>query len=177
MSRRVAVFLDYGGTLTSASSRSLPSEEGVAAIRLVNASGCLAVIVSNQKAVGEGRMTQHELDQLRVDADSAFQAAGARVDGWYFCPHRAEDGCDCRKPLPGLLLQAARELGIDLAASAMVGDRDDRDVQAGRSVGALTGLVLRDALSTRAGIGADIADSSLGVVVEELLRRVTGTNA
>jgi D-glycero-D-manno-heptose 1,7-bisphosphate phosphatase len=63
-----------------------------------------------------------------------LQEAGVRIDGAYYCPHSPDDGCDCRKPAPGLLLRAAEELHIDLASSIMVGDKDS-DLEAGRRAG------------------------------------------
>ena len=137
------MFFDFGGTLTSDSARQVVTAEGIAAVKAANDAGHLVVIVSNQKAVALGRLTPDDLEQSRESADAAIRVAGAHVDAWCFCQHGPDDGCGCREPSPGLLLAAGSDLDIDLQASAIVGDRDDRDVAAGRRVGALTALLER----------------------------------
>jgi D-glycero-D-manno-heptose 1,7-bisphosphate phosphatase len=169
-----AVFFDYGGTL--APTRDLPSERAAAAIAAVNAAGLLAVIVSNQKGVARGHLTWGELLARRDAAARFFDERGARVDAWYFCPHDLPDRCACRKPAPGMLLAASRDLDIDLAASAVVGDRDDRDVAAGHAVGALTALILRDERSTRGGIAPDVFAADVLTATDEVVARLCGSD-
>jgi D-glycero-D-manno-heptose 1,7-bisphosphate phosphatase len=164
------VFFDYGGTL--APTRDLPSEQAAAAIAAVNAAELLAVVVSNQKGVAQGRLTWDELLARRDAAARFLSASGAHVDAWYFCPHDAPDRCACRKPEPGMLLAASQALDIDLAASAVVGDRDDRDVAAGRAVGALTALVLRDEKSTRGGVPPDVLAPDVLAATREVIARL-----
>jgi D-glycero-D-manno-heptose 1,7-bisphosphate phosphatase len=165
-----AVFFDYGGTL--APTRRRPSERAAAAIAVVNAANLLAVVVSNQKGIARGRLTWEELLADRDAAAAFLGARGAHVDAWYFGPHDPSDGCPCRKPAPGMLLAASRDLDIDLAASAVVGDRDDRDVAAGRAVGALTALVLRDEKSTRGGIAPDATAPDVLAATHEVVARL-----
>lgn len=169
---RSALFFDLGGTLTTASSR---QQITVAAVKAANDAGHLVVIVSNQKAIAEGRLTMAELDAIRSTANEVLDAAGAHVDGWYFCCHAPTDGCTCRKPAAGLLLTASSDLDIDLRASAIVGDRDDRDVAAGRSVGTLTALLEADERSRRAGFEPDLADQSLTRLVHAVLEHLAST--
>lgn len=169
---RSAVFFDFGGTLTNDSARTVVTAEGIAAVKAANAAGHLVVIVSNQKAIAEGRLTPDDLEHIRVSADAAIRAAGAHVDAWYFCQHGPNDGCACRKPSPGMLLAASSDLGIDLHASAIVGDRDDRDVAAGRHVGALTALFEADERSHRGAVDADLADRSLTSLVRAVIERL-----
>jgi D-glycero-D-manno-heptose 1,7-bisphosphate phosphatase len=89
------------------------------------------VIVTNQSAVGRHIITRATADEINQRVVSTIEEAGGRVDSIFLCPHTPEDRCVCRKPEPGLLLQAARELNLDLSRSIMVGDALT-DVQAGR---------------------------------------------
>jgi D-glycero-D-manno-heptose 1,7-bisphosphate phosphatase len=92
------------------------------------------VIVTNQAGVGRGMIpldVAHSINQRLVEIISA---SGGRVDGVYMCPHKAEDKCACRKPQPGMLLQAARDLDLDLTQSIMIGDAVT-DLQAARAAG------------------------------------------
>jgi D-glycero-D-manno-heptose 1,7-bisphosphate phosphatase len=101
------------------------------------------VVVSNQSGIGRGLIT--EAEAAAVHERFVELLAGERVElaGAYYCPHAPDEGCDCRKPEPGLLLRAADELGLDLGRSVMVGDKDS-DLEAGRRVGARTVLFPRD---------------------------------
>ncbi len=113
------------------------------------------VIITNQSAIGRGLLTQATLDSIHAYLLKHITAAGGRMDGIYICPHHPNDNCDCRKPAPGLLLQAARELDIDLSASALIGD-NVTDVLAARAVGAQpllvnTGLGATQQLTTVSG--------------------------
>jgi D-glycero-D-manno-heptose 1,7-bisphosphate phosphatase len=139
--KRRAVFLDRDGVLNRAdvvdgrptSPASLAELEilpGVpAALARLRAAGFLLVVVTNQPDVARGR-------QRRAAVEEIHAALGARLplDAIRVCYHDDPDGCDCRKPAAGMLLAAAGESGIDLAASYMVGDRW-RDVEAGRAAG------------------------------------------
>jgi D-glycero-D-manno-heptose 1,7-bisphosphate phosphatase len=127
------VFLDRDGTInvkapegdyitTAADVRLLPGAGE--AIRLLNASGRLVVVVSNQRGIARGRFTAQQLDEVTDRLVALLAEPGAHVDAFYYCPHEA-DACDCRKPLPGLLLRAARELpGVDLTDAVLIGDAD-----------------------------------------------------
>ncbi|MEP7356326.1 MAG: HAD-IIIA family hydrolase [Anaerolineales bacterium] len=101
---------------------------------------CRLVIVTNQSAVGRGLIGLEMAHRINEFVVQRLVAAGGRVDGVYLCPHGPEADCDCRKPAPGMLLQAAAELGLDLAASLMIGDALS-DVQAGQRAGARAILV------------------------------------
>ncbi len=98
------------------------------------------VVITNQSAVGRGLITLAAAEAINAYVRQQVEAAGGRLDGLYLCPHAPADGCDCRKPRPGLLLQAARELGLDLSASVMIGDALT-DVQAGHAAGTRAMLV------------------------------------
>lgn len=80
------------------------------------------VIVSNQAGIGLGLITRETVDAINAAVLHNITVAGGRIDAVYICPHRADEACDCRKPKPGMLLQAAREWDLDLSASIMIGD-------------------------------------------------------
>lgn len=146
MSRR-AVFLDRDGVLNRALVRdgmpyppANPSEleilPGVAdALAQLRAAGFLLVVVTNQPDVARGTTSRAQVDEI-----NGLLAAQLPLDEFRTCFHDDADHCDCRKPLPGALLSAAREHGIDLSASFMVGDRW-RDIEAGRAAGCATVFV------------------------------------
>ena len=117
------------------------------AIRLINAAGMKAVVVTNQSGIARGYFTEEFVRRINDRINEMLRAEGAHIDGFYVCPHHPIHGqgiykqdCDCRKPKPGMLLQAAREMNIDLARSYMVGDML-RDVQTGKNAGAKGVLV------------------------------------
>ncbi len=105
------------------------------------------VIVTNQSAVGRGLVELEEAQVVNLRLVEAVEHAGGRIDAVYVCPHHPEAGCPCRKPKPGLILQAAEEMAVDLPRSTLVGDAVS-DLQAGRAAG-----VGRLAL-VRTGLGA-----------------------
>ncbi len=92
------------------------------------------VIITNQSAIGRGLLERSTADEINSRLVSAIHASGGRADGVYMCPHAPGAGCDCRKPRPGLLLQAARELSLDLRRSVLVGDALS-DIEAGDAAG------------------------------------------
>ena len=95
------------------------------------------IVVTNQAAVGRGLMSRETLQQIHDKMLSDIKAAGGRVDAIYICPHKPEDRCQCRKPLPGLLTQAAAERHLSLQESFVLGDYP-RDLASGLAVGATT---------------------------------------
>ena len=99
------------------------------------------VVISNQSAIGRGLLSAETAAAINTRLLAEVRAAGGRIDGIYICPHRPDEGCACRKPAPGLLLQAAEELGLDLAHSYLVGDAES-DILAALRVGAQPVLVL-----------------------------------
>ncbi len=92
------------------------------------------VIITNQAAIGKGLVSHETVREINARLKSIIEGAGGRVDGVYLCPHTAEESCMCRKPEPGLLIQAAKDLSIDLAESVMIGDALT-DIQAGQRAG------------------------------------------
>jgi len=147
-----AVFLDRDGTINEEMGyvnhldRFVLLPGAVAAIRSINASGLKAVVVTNQSGAARGYFPVAFIDQVHEKMRRLFSEEGAFLDGIYICSHGPpsadpEAGCDCRKPRPGLLLQAARDLNLDLSGSYVVGDRF-QDVEMAREAGARAVLVL-----------------------------------
>lgn len=147
-----ALFLDRDGVLIKFCPDYVRTWEDVSiypqalsALSRASRSGYRIVIVTNQSVIGRGIVSPETVDQINQGIISEIEQAGGRVDGIFVCPHSPEDGCSCRKPQPGLILQAVRELDIDLSRSALVGD-NLTDLQAGASAGVgrlvlvLTGL-------------------------------------
>ncbi|HEU0071998.1 MAG TPA: D-glycero-beta-D-manno-heptose 1,7-bisphosphate 7-phosphatase [Alphaproteobacteria bacterium] len=173
---RPAVFLDRDGTIVEDVDyltrpdqlRLIPG--AAAAIRGINQMGYAAVIVTNQSAVARGMLSESALAEVHVRLREMLAAAGAHIDGIYHCPH-LPDGqiaqyarqCDCRKPAPGMLLQAARDLGIDLPASIMIGD-SLRDLEAGKAAGCRQSILVK----TGQGSAAAAQAGSDDIVVDDL---------
>ena len=99
------------------------------------------VVVTNQAAVAKGLTTLDEVNRIHLHLRSDVESAGGRIDAFYVCPHQPEDGCECRKPKPGMLFRASREMDIDLAQSIMIGDALS-DLQAGKAAGVKTRILL-----------------------------------
>lgn len=137
------------------------------AIRLLNDAGFLVVVVSNQRCVAKGLITTEELESMHARMSRELQAAGATIDAIYYCPHDDQPPCGCRKPQPGMLLDAARVHDVQLAASWMIGD-SERDVQAGRSAGCRTARVVADKESVHAS--ADLVATSLLDATHKILQ-------
>jgi D-glycero-D-manno-heptose 1,7-bisphosphate phosphatase len=141
---RPAVFLDRDGTLIEEVGHlgrpggvvMLPGVPG--ALRRLADGGYALVVVSNQGGVARGLFTEDDVRAVNARVAELLRDAGAPpIDGWYWCPHHPEfsGACDCRKPNPGMLQQAAQELGLDLRSSWMVGDHPG-DAGAARAAGA-----------------------------------------
>jgi len=145
--RRAAVFLDRDGTINE--DRGYigdPAEvvliEGAAgAIARLNRRGIPVIVLSNQSGIGRGFYDEGRLDAVNRRLGELLGSGGASVDGIYCCPHHPGDNCGCGKPETGLLMDAAREHGIDLPRSVMVGDKVS-DMELARRVGMRRVLVL-----------------------------------
>jgi D-glycero-D-manno-heptose 1,7-bisphosphate phosphatase len=99
------------------------------------------IVVTNQAAIGRGLMTTETLEDIHQRMVAEIAAYGGRIDRIIYCPHHPEDECACRKPQPGMLLQAAAEMNLDLTRSYLIGDAAT-DIQAGQQVGCHNILVL-----------------------------------
>lgn len=149
--KQKAIFLDRDGTINKYVGFLTKPDQfellpGVAdAIKMINKSGYLAVVVTNQPVIARGDCTWEELQQIHDKMETDLGKEGAFVDAIYVCPHHKDKGfegerpeykydCDCRKPKSGLFLKAAKDLNIDLTQSIMIGDGDN-DVKAGQMAG------------------------------------------
>jgi len=162
---RPAVFLDRDGTLIEECGY-LDRLELLAlfpwttdALRLLNRAGFVTVVVTNQAAIGRGMIDEPFLHSVHAALDARLAQGGARIDRYYYCPHfpdasveRFRQVCRCRKPGPGMIEQACRELDLDPAQSVMVGDRW-LDVACGHAAGTRGVLV-------RTGHGAHEAETA-----------------
>ncbi len=142
-----AVFLDRDGTVNEeveylGEPERLALIPGAAeGIRLLNKARIPVILVTNQSAIGRGFFPESRLASIHRELSRQLDEQGAFLDAIHYCPHHPDDGCACRKPNPGMLEQAARELGKNLAASFIVGDTLT-DLEAGRRVGCRAVLVL-----------------------------------
>ena len=158
--KQKAIFFDRDGTINKyvgflRNIDDFELIEGVAeAIKLINQSGYLAIVVTNQPVIARGEVTWEELNEIHKKMATLLGKEGAYVDGIYICPHHPDKGfegerpeykidCDCRKPKPGLLLQAAKDFNIDLSESYMIGD-SHRDVEAGENAGVKKSILIKE---------------------------------
>lgn len=178
--KQKAVFLDRDGTINKYVGflRNIDEFElidGVAdAIKKFNASGYLAIVVTNQPVIARGEVSFEELELIHNKMETLLGKEGAYLDAIYFCPHHPHKGyegerpelkfdCDCRKPKPGMLLKAALDFNIDLAQSWMIGDGEN-DVKAGQNAGCRTALIGNESY------GQTVTVSSLKDFVEQYLK-------
>lgn len=175
---RPAVFLDRDGTIIREyghfwEPRQIELIGGAAdAIRRLKGAGFLCIVTTNQSAIARGIFDEHQFWMGQKRLEDLLGGEGLKLDAVYFCPHHPTEGespyrmeCDCRKPKPGMILRAAREFGIDLARSFMVGD-SPVDVGAGRAAGVsvvkvhtaygrgVSGLVSTSLVETSPGVKA-----------------------
>jgi D-glycero-D-manno-heptose 1,7-bisphosphate phosphatase len=137
------------------------------AIVLLKRAGFSIIVVSNQRCVARGLLTTDELDSLHQRICAELASTGAIIDGVYYCPHDTQPACNCRKPKPGMLLDAARIHGIALDASWMIGDSDS-DVEAGKKAGCKTVRVLDG--NEVPGLAADLNARSLLDATQKIIQ-------
>jgi D-glycero-D-manno-heptose 1,7-bisphosphate phosphatase len=144
---RRAVFLDRDGTISEEMGyvnhvdRLQVFPYAAAAIRELNQAQIPVIVITNQSGIARDIFPESLVQQVHKKMISELAAGGAWIDGIYFCPHKTEDACECRKPNPGMLERAAREHGLDLAGSWVVGDRY-ADLEMAHAVGASGILVM-----------------------------------
>ena len=177
--KQKAIFLDRDGTINKyvgflRSPSDLKLIDGAAeAIKRINESGYLCIVVTNQPVIARGEVSVSELNFIHNKMETLLGQAGAYIDGLYYCPHHPDKGysgevkalkidCDCRKPKPGMLIKAAEDFNIDLSSSWMIGDGKN-DVGAGKAAGCKTVLIGEDECE------ADIMAENLLAAVEEIL--------
>lgn len=155
--KQKAIFMDRDGTINKyvgflRNINEFELLQGVEeAIKKINVSGYLAIVVTNQPVIARGEVSTEELEQIHNKMETLLGAGGAYLDGIYYCPHHPHKGyegelpdlkieCECRKPKPGMLLKAAEDFNIDLSRSWVIGDGEN-DIKAGKAVGCKTVLI------------------------------------
>jgi len=151
LSRHLAVILDRDGVLNEKP----PKAEYVLdfsqfkwlagareAVRLLNEKGYMVIVVTNQAGVARGKITEEALEEIHHKMKTDLDETGASVEAVYYCPHGWDEGCECRKPKPGMLFAAQRDHYLDLTRTIFIGD-DIRDRQAGQAAGCRTLLVTK----------------------------------
>lgn len=148
-----AVFLDRDGTMNKDVPYCSRPEDfhlfpGTArAARLLNEHGYKVIVITNQSGIARGYFTEEMLGLIHQEMLNQLAKENARIDGIYYCPHHPDDNCECRKPKPKMILQAAAEHDIDLKRSFMVGDKP-LDIALGQNVGCRTVLIPSDPVDT-----------------------------
>lgn len=149
LSRRPAVILDRDGVLNVKPPRAnyvrnwsefkwTPDAKEI--LYQLNEANFRVIIVSNQAGINRGAMTENDLQQIHLRMVAEAEQAGGHIDAIYFCPHDWDEGCECRKPKPGMLFQAQHDFNLDLSRTLFIGD-DERDAQAADAAGCLAALV------------------------------------
>ena len=155
--KQKAIFLDRDGTINKYvgflnNINDFELIDGVAdAIKAINESGYLAIVITNQPVVARGEISFDELNEIHNKMETLLGENGAYLDGIYYCPHHPHSGfigevpelkvdCECRKPKPGMLIKAAKDFNIDLSNSWMVGDSEN-DIKAGKNANCKTALI------------------------------------
>jgi D-glycero-D-manno-heptose 1,7-bisphosphate phosphatase len=133
------------------------------AVSRLNHAGWHVVVATNQSGIGRGMIDMAAVNAVHAHMMRSLQGFGGRIDAVFFCPHTPQDGCDCRKPLPGMALDIGRRYGVDLREVPMVGDTL-RDLQAAQAAGCEPHLI-------RSGRAAALSAAE----VAELIAQVPGT--
>jgi histidinol-phosphate phosphatase family protein len=140
----------------------------VAALKTAQLKGYPAVIITNQQGVAKGLYSVDELEDIHGQMRAQLRTHGVDVLDIFYCPHFAADDCDCRKPKPGMLKDAAQKHGLDLEQSWMVGD-SEKDVEAGHNAGCKTIRVCPIDEKTKAEFHVEHIDEVAFVLQEELI--------
>jgi D-glycero-D-manno-heptose 1,7-bisphosphate phosphatase len=170
---RPSVLLDRDGVITRRREDYVKTWDEVdvlpgaaTAIARLHEAGYRVAVVTNQSAVGRGLMTMETLESIHRGLDAIIGAAGGRISEYLVCPHRPDAGCGCRKPQPGLLVEAGHRLGVDLACTYMVGDMPS-DVMAAIAAGCRP-ILLGDAAPapTRCAVASDL-DAAVDLILAD----------
>ena len=147
-----AVFLDRDGVINKERKdyvkkiEEFEIIEGVfEAIKLIKKKGYLVIIITNQSAINRKLMKESDLHEIHNFFKKQVYLNGTEIDGFYYCPHTPFEGCECRKPKPGLILKATQDFQIQLEQSVMIGN-SKTDVEAGITAGC-KGILLKDSES------------------------------
>ena len=142
-------FLDRDGTLNVRAPKACYIEKpeefvwldgAIEAIKLLNDNNVVTILVSNQPGIARGNLTVDDLNKIHEKMQNDLKLNGAHIDYIYYCPHNWDDGCECRKPKPGMLYQAQRDLSLDVRKCMLFGD-DLRDIEAANAFGCMSTLI------------------------------------
>ena len=185
MTLRRAAFIDRDGVLNQDHGYVFRREDfhwlpgAIEALARLQRAGYALVVVTNQSGIARGLYTQGDMEALHRTISKELQDQGVQLAGIYACPHHPQAvrpelrmDCACRKPMPGMILQAADQLGLDLGASCLFGDKVS-DIQAGRRAGVGLCWLIGEPAAARDG-GADGASDSLAQAVAALLATAQG---
>jgi D-glycero-D-manno-heptose 1,7-bisphosphate phosphatase len=163
----------------------VPIPGALEAVARLNHAGWHVVVATNQSGIGRGMIDMAAVNAVHAHMMQRLAAVGGRLDAVFFCPHTPEDGCTCRKPLPGMMRDIAARFGVDLTQVPMVADTL-RDLQAAQAAGCEPHLVLGGRAATLQGtplqavmdaVPATRVHTSLGAFAESLLRRDPGAES
>jgi D-glycero-D-manno-heptose 1,7-bisphosphate phosphatase len=176
---RDGILNEYRESHVKAPAEWVPVPGALEAVARLNHAGWHAVVATNQAGIGRGMIDMASINAVHAHMNRLLMAAGGRIDAVFFCPHTPEEGCDCRKPLPGMMKDIARRYGADLAQVPMVCDTL-RDLQAAQAAGCEPHLVLSgraaalDAQAVQqmlAQVPGATAHADLGAFADYLMKR------
>ncbi len=154
--KRKAVFLDRDGIINQKPQehdyvkswkefKFIPGIEEL--IKAAKEEGYLVIVITNQRGIARGLVSREVVEKIHEKMVASLKKKGAIIDAIYYCPHDIKDHCNCRKPKPGMILQAAKEFNIDLKNSIVIGDSES-DIMAGKAVGCKTFLANPDSINS-----------------------------
>lgn len=179
--KQKAIFIDRDGTINKyvgflRNINEFELIDGVSeAIKIINSSGYLAIVITNQPVIARGEVTVLELESIHNKMETILGSAGGYLDAIYYCPHHPHKGyegeieelkieCECRKPKPGMLIKASNEYNIDLTNSWMIGDGQN-DIEAGLAAGCKAALITNG----NEQFGQNLSGSSLYEIVDKII--------
>lgn len=166
------VFLDRDGVINRDSPDYIKNRSefefipgSISAIQHLTLNGFSPIIITNQSAIGRKMMSIQDIEHIHSMMRSALASGGGEIKDIFFCPHTPEDGCDCRKPRPGMMYKARERFGIDLSKSAMIGD-SAKDIECARNAGCGHAVLVR----TGNGIQAEKMLAEKNIVPDHIAR-------
>ena len=180
------VFLDRDGTINRDSPEYIKSwsefeflPESMAALKRLNQNGFTAIVITNQSAVPRNFISREELDYLHTMMRKQVTAGGGHIKDIFFCPHMPTDGCNCRKPQAGLIIQAQRKYAIDLESAVMIGD-SAKDIECARNAGCCSTVLVKTGNGSTAegelaarGITPDYTAEHLGEAADWVVKAIS----
>lgn len=156
------IFLDRDGVINVDSPFYIKSWDefvfipgSIEALRILNENGFDVILITNQSIINRGMIPQNVLEHIFLMMKSEIESSGGKITDIFFCPHTPEEGCACRKPLPGLIRKAQKKYEINISKSIMVGD-SAKDIQCARNAGCGTAILLKT------GTGQQARETLLG---------------